>query len=384
MDAASKTLGFWPIFHTEVPKLPTPNSLTQGLNMFLKCKHGIPEATVKKMKFTKIFKEESSSTLFVEFPSDIEVNTVFKYIRCLPKDCKVCRYILPKLQDKHRALSEKAKYIKTANTKSMTKILYDNDSIRLFIKKHGDNTWRPAPESDGLVPSTVSLSILPQLDGLDDSISTSQSPDNISLSRPSNTHQSGYTLNQDKQSARICKDATKDDIEIIVNNNDTNVNIQCSAGFYIMVARPCLLGYNEGSVSQYSTTQVTCSEVFFNYDQAGVSDFTRLSFILRGSDMSIIGTVKIHLRHTTRLIQVQGGAKMSDKSTSAVWFTENFLCDTLKQLAKSRHYDISAFNQRILEMSRSHHHSVKSGKTCVQCQVPGQTQPLPFLQHVGS
>ena len=92
-------------------------------------------------------------------------------------------------------------------------------------------------------------------------------------------------------------------MSIVINDKDTNVNIQCSFGFY--------------------------------------------TFVLRRPDMCDIGVVRVHLRHSTRLVQVQGSAKMPDKTTAAVWFTEQVLSDKFKQLARARSFKITEFNENI-------------------------------------
>ena len=68
---------------------------------------------------------------------------------------------------------------------------------------------------------------------------------------------------------------------------------------------------------------------------------------------------------------------MPDKTTAAVWFTEQVLSDKFKQLARARSFKITEFNEKILEMSRSHHQAVNSGKFCSQCNslFVGQSKP---------
>ena len=75
-------------------------------------------------------------------------------------------------------------------------------------------------------------------------------------------------------------------MEICVNNNDTNVNITCSTGFFIVVVQPGLSSIGKGSVSQFSSVQVTCTEFLKQNDKAGYADFTRLAFILKGPDQA--------------------------------------------------------------------------------------------------
>ena len=58
---------------------------------------------------------------------------------------------------------------------------------------------------------------------------------------------------------------------------------------------------------------------------------------------------------------------MPDKTTAAIWFTENVLTDKFRKLSKKKQFDIASFNNSIIEMSRSHHSSINSAKYCCQC-----------------
>ena len=49
----------------------------------------------------------------------------------------------------------------------------------------------------------------------------------------SSTITANYTLNQNKQTSKIVKDVSINDYDITINNEDQNVTIKCSAGFYI-------------------------------------------------------------------------------------------------------------------------------------------------------
>jgi hypothetical protein len=308
------------------------------------------------MKYNTLFKEWNQKTTFVEFSSMREVNTIFKFVHNLPGGSCVSRYILPSLEKRYNCLSERAYKLRKCTDHYQTKILYNDHNLFLYMKTADEPSWTldedPLPESTPL----PSPDCIPQLDGQDDLVRPGTS---------SRVHESPYTLNQERQTARICKDATATDMNISINNNDTNVNINCSTGFYIVVVKPCLSGISQGSVTQYPPIQVTCT------------DFTRLSFSLRGPDLASLGSVCLHFRHTTRLVQVQGSAKMPDKSTAAVWFTENVLSERFWKLAKTKQFDISSYNNRVLEMSRSHHNSLKSTKYCFHCEklFSGQSRP---------
>ena len=400
IQLASRTLGFWPIYLSENMREPndstyppTPESLLQSLTIFLRERLSIPGIVVNKMKYSKLFCEENNpNTMFVEFSSDREVNTVFKYTTSLSKGSRVTRYIHPSLKDLNRSLSERAHQLRNSTEKYQTKILYDMDRLALFIKKPEETCWN---QDQNAAPNIHPFSsanqthVIPQLDGVDDPINLDiNSPSILNTSEATSSFQQApYYLNKEKQTAKLCRDAAISDIDINVNNNNTNVNVQCSAGFYIVVAKPCLTAFTKDSVNQYSSIQVTCSEVFLSKDQAGITDFTRLSFKLRNSDLADLGVVCVHFRHTTRLIQVQGSTKMPDKSTAAVWFTENVLSDRLRQLAKAKAFPIKAFNEGILQMARTHHNSVKSGKFCCHCDklFSAQSKPSPChscKQHV--
>ena len=57
----------------------------------------------------------------------------------------------------------------------------------------------------------------------------------------SHSHQLNHNLNREKQVNNLLNNATKIPIEIEINNNDANVNVICSPGFYEIVVRPSLL-----------------------------------------------------------------------------------------------------------------------------------------------
>ena len=393
-EAASRTIGFWPVFFT-VPTDIISQDIQQshlytGLQRFFTHDLGIPNNIINNMRLNRIFSEVN--VVFVEFASQREVNTIFKYSKNLPPESHVQRYIHPSLRPKHKMLVEKAFTLRKANG-VQTKIVYDGDDLGLFTKLPSVCTWSKVIDASQDL-SDMSFKI-PQVDGCGDSdidsIGTQQvEHHNITQQgqctsvqatqgHPHSPHKAAYFLNRKKQSDKICHDASKDNMEVTVNNSDTNVNIQCSSGFYVVVARPCVSSFTRGSTCQSSDIQISCSEEFHQVDKSGAPDFTRLSFELKGHDMSLLGKVTVHLRHSTRLVQVQGSAKMPDKTTAAVWFAEQFLTKKFQDLAKTRAYDISSFNNEILKMSRLHHNTVRSEKCCAQCSklFSSSSKPVP-------
>ena len=432
LEASSRTLGFSPLKPAGSPHHPppSPDHLMTSLRQFFSGKLKIPDHITDQISVNKLFSHENSEGLYVEFTHARDVSTVFQFIHNLPNTCLVHRYIHPTLRNRYNQLSEKAYYLRNCPQRLQTKILYDKDSLKLFVKSHSEFTWYPAPDQDphpepeleqAHIPDSQShqdqqpenlctgadtphqsgiqghdynpeqpphlphqpVSPVPQLDG----IIEQTSPNNLLLPKHHNSvhpEQASYHLNQSKQAAKVAKDASRDDMEITVNNNDTNVNVKCSSGFFIVVAQPCLSSLSQGATKQYSDIQVACTEVFKLVDKGGFTDFLRLSFDLLGSDQSLIGKICVHLRHTTRLIQIQGSSKMPDKTSAAIWFTEQVLVEKFQKLAKIKKFDIGAFNQEILKMSRKHHQSVKTSKYCVECSklfsgTPGPS-PCPACQ----
>ena len=136
----------------------------------------------------------------------------------------------------------------------------------------------------------------------------------------------------------------------------------------MIVVKPVMSSISEGCVIQHPPIQVTCTEYEVKTDKNGVHEVTKVSFNLRGPDLSALGSVCVHFRHTTRLVQVQGSAKMPNRTTAAIWFTENVLNERFQKLAKKKQFDIEAFNSKVLEMLRKHHNSLNNAKFCYQCE----------------
>ena len=297
-----------------------------------------------------------------------------------PVHCKFCDKSFGSIVTLNQHTFEKhTRYHGTGNATEESSVLETSPHCEKMLHSLGTNTPQRSTSSSQSSPSSVSSDVdlntcigqldgndsiddidcIPQIDGLDD-ISV------VEISSP-RTVEAAYSLNEERQAEKICRDATVDDINIVVNNNDTNVNINCSTGFYMIVVRPVLSGISEGSVTQHPPIQVTCTEYVVKTDKNGVHEVAKVSFDLKGSDLSSIGSVCVHFRHTTRLVQVQGSAKMPNKTTAAIWFTEYVLNERFQRLAKKKQFDIAAFNNGVLEMSRNHHNSLNIPKFCFHC-----------------
>ena len=295
--AASRTLGFSPVHpppsSTDHNPPPSPQFLRESLTRFLSDKLKIPDTLINSLSFKQFFNHEDPAGIYVEFCHAQDINLIFRYISNLPKSSIVHRYIHPSVQARFEFLSEKAYKMRKRSENLQTKILYDKNNLNLFMKNLSNHIWRlDIDTSCGPIPLEVSgdhsplsnhsdlsmessWSPIQQMDGLDDIPNILDLP----VQKPS-IGQASYHLNQTKQATRITSDASRDDMEITVNNNDTNVNVQCSTGFFIRVAQPCLSSISQGTTKQYSTTQVVCSEFFKQVDKGGFLDFLRISFEL--------------------------------------------------------------------------------------------------------
>ena len=92
-----------------------------------------------------------------------------------------------------------------------------------------------------------------------DSVSSIVDPPNLgSHYHPGPARQAPYTLNRDKQMARLERNSSIDDFTIDVNDPD-NVNIQYSSGFYIPVGKPSLSGLL-GYAATFAGVPIKCYE----------------------------------------------------------------------------------------------------------------------------
>ena len=156
-----------------------------------------------------------------------------------------------------------------------------------------------------------------------------------------------FTLNREKQTANLAQDSAIGDFEITVNDNDANVNIKCSSGFYATVARPAMSSFLQGTNFAVGSVQMNCFHVAYNRDQTGVEESRVLHINLDASLLKAKVTISLH--HTTRLLQIQGGAEMPGGTKGATWFLESYLKQKFDYQAKLMKYDITQFNKSITD-----------------------------------
>ena len=256
------------------------------------------------------------------------------------------------------------------------------------------------PQSDNYLPltplhplqseRTCDFSPLLQLDGNDSIISTPphHSPQHPpqpvgadpGLSHPSalGVRQKTYAMNKGKQVKKLGKDTFKEDISIKVSPNSQNVSLQCNTGFYMQVVIPSLKGLVTGHNTKISGIDVTCSDIVGNIDAGGADLNTVLHFRFH-HDKLPTGGVAVHLHHTTRLIQVQGGSVLPDKSHAPVWFVHHYLKSRLSRLSAEKAQEVSLFNQQVQNMVSAYVNLSQNDKKCAGCEIPFNKRSVPEL-----
>ena len=191
--------------------------------------------------------------------------------------------------------------------------------------------------------------LIPQCDGndsieeIDDAaIANVESITNIQ------TKVANFELNRAKQTAGIYRDAQNQDFKLFHKDQDKNINIECNSGFYAQVAKPTICSLSQDYIPPVLGHTIICDNITKNLDALG-SEYNLTLFFKISPEKGRGMKVTIHTHNSTRLVQVQGGALMADKTTAALWFVKNVLYGKFQVLAKSRRYNISSFNNAIID-----------------------------------
>ena len=159
-------------------------------------------------------------------------------------------------------------------------------------------------------------------------------------------------MNANKQADKIVKDTNIEDFTINYNDNYRNININCSSGFYLQVARPTLNLLTNDQIESILGTNVIYENATQNMDNTG-NEFNITLFFKLVEASGKSAKVTIHTHHSTRMVQVQGGKVLADKSTAALWFVQNVIYNKFKSLAHSKSLQITALNKFIEESYRA-------------------------------
>ena len=157
-----------------------------------------------------------------------------------------------------------------------------------------------------------------------------------------------YILNQDKQVKGIYADAKIPDYDVNVNCNDENCCIKCSTGFYKVVVKPFFSSLAQHSVLSCMDIALTVSEMKITNDKNNIEALRFFRFQLMNHQENI-GVVTIHLHHSNRNVQIQGGSTMPDSSKAAVWFAKNFLIPRFHDQANLKKFLIKRTNEAFLQ-----------------------------------
>ena len=187
-----------------------------------------------------------------------------------------------------------------------------------------------------------------------------------------------YTLDRGKQTARLIRDTTVQDFTVVVNNNNENVNINCNVGFYGKVAVPVIQHLASKKVFVSQGVTVTCQDIVGNFDATNAQQNTVIHFRLSMDKHSLEGgSVRIHLHHTTRKVQIQGGALLPGNMKAPVWFMEKILENIFTELSQEKSLDIQQLNQTVNEMMSKSMTNKNVPTICAGChgQFNGRSSP---------
>ena len=161
-----------------------------------------------------------------------------------------------------------------------------------------------------------------------------------------------FELNHARQTDRIIRDSHLPDFTITQKDKYKNINIECNSGFYSEVAKPTICSLAQDFIPPIHGFTVQCESVTKNMDKADNQFNLTLFFkLIAASGKSF--KVTIHTHHSTRLVQVQGGSFLPDKSTAAQWFVCNILHERFSNLAVTKKINIQKFNQFIAQIGKT-------------------------------
>ena len=230
-------------------------------------------------------------------------------------------------------------------------------------------------------PPIGDISDILQVDGIDDSetgLEVAKETSNVARLV------GNYSLNQNKQLAGLAKHSKLQDFDISVNDNDKNVNIQCSTGFYEAVAKPAFASLSKGFKVELSSVLVECDEIRATHDLSDSLSGVFLKFKLTGCGIrSVPASVSVHLHNTQQKVQLQGGTKMPDNNTAAVWFTQRVLKQRFSLEAKNKKFSIENINKIVASLSELNHFPSTAPKPppdfCFHCSKRFSAQSRPMV-----
>ena len=246
---------------------------------------------------------------------------------------------------------------------------YDDSIISISLGNVNHELSSPASKSVSSYDDTQddTEDTICQLDGNYDLV-TSLHPSTLSGNNgAANVRKAPYSLNRSKQMSKLTKDALINDFEIVVSPNKQNINIMCSTGFYSLIAVPAFSDIAVGFSRVVAGISVYCHDIVGKHDSTDANVNTLFQFRLLAPDKSSIGGVAIHLHHSKRKVQVQGGSMVDEQTRAGVWFVDNIIRETFAAMSKNQAMDISKFNSAVRGMVSKHNQKNSAQEKCKTC-----------------
>ena len=172
------------------------------------------------------------------------------------------------------------------------------------------------------------------------------------------TRRATFALNKKRLTRNLKKDAQIENFHTVYNNFDENVNIKCSSGFFLNVIGPGFLELAKQASDPANPLVIDGLKLQCNNERASLDNCNLLVNMIYNftvsdpANSSILGSVRVHVHVTTKLVQLQG-AKVIRGTKAPVWFHQNVLKDTLKREAEKRKAEIDNTNREVLEIDSS-------------------------------
>ena len=104
-------------------------------------------------------------------------------------------------------------------------------------------------------------------------------------------------------------------------------------------------------------------------DGTGASVNSVYFFRLETNSKNSFAKVVVHLHHTARKVQIQGGSLVNDKKRASIWFVENFLVPAFSEAAKTKAKDVKNFNNAVKDMVAKHVKKISTDQHCKSCEI---------------
>ena len=303
-------------------------------------------ATVESVTLPMYKPKNKVSNNYSHSQSDLET---FSY-----PDCVLCALTFANILDFSKHMRNNHNDTNFFSCKNCRLTFINLDDLNFHIELEHDEPVSTFPQCSNLLDDRNShepidpdpLSPIPQYDGPSDELSTLLDPH-------TSTRIANYSLNQQKQTDKIVKDAALTDYDVTVNNNEMNVTIKCSPGFYLQVAKPSLLALQDNTFLSKDRISIILTKSTKTKDHNGVENNHLLNFSMTSAN-DLECSVAVHLHHSTRTIQIQGSRNMPDSSKAAIWFHTNVVLIKFKDLARVKQFAVNNTNEAIHQMAKQH------------------------------